>query len=329
MNETRLSKLKHWLSAHFQPANIQLTPLAGDASFRRYYRATVNENAYVVMDAPPQEETVTPFIEIANTLRAHHILTPEILASDIAQGFLLLSDFGDQLLLPALNHSTVSNYYAMACQHLLKLQRISGANLPRFDADFMAEECNRFTQWYCHALLQCDLNLAESACLKQTYQDLIAHIKSQPQVMVHRDFHSRNLMIVGDGLGVLDFQDAVLGPVTYDIASLFRDCYIDWPQADVKQWALAYRDKAVEVGIIAPVDDDTFIRWLDMTSLQRHIKCVGIFARLALRDQKRDYLKDIPRVLNYIEQIAVNYPEFSDFLNLIQTRAKLPEALIA
>lgn len=329
MSNTRLNQLKHWLELTLEQACPDIEPLANDASFRQYFRVVAKGQSYVVMDAPPQQEDVAPFITIAELMRQYGIPVPHILASDPKQGFLLLTDFGDRLLLNALSHSNADEYYDRACNNLLILQTIDASQLPPFDADFMRLECNRFIEWYCQALLQCELSTAETTALTQVFEHIIQQVETQTQVMVHRDYHSRNLMLLEHDLGVIDFQDAVRGPITYDIVSLFRDCYISWPEAKVREWALRYRDRAVDAGLMTALSDEDFMLSFDMTSLQRHIKCVGIFARLALRDQKRAYLKDIPRVMAYIEQVAERYPACHDLLHFIQQRGRLPEALIA
>ena len=312
--------LQDWVSVQL-PRVHALKPLSGDASFRRYWRAHTDEQAYVVMDAPPTHESVTPFIAIAKGFRQHGILAPEILAENIEQGFLMLSDFGDQLLLSALQANQPDSLYQQAFQSLLRIQScppIQHYSLHHYDAALYRRELDLFCDWYLARHLQIALTTIERDTILHVFSLLIEDALAQPQVCVHRDYHSRNLMVLPkQTLGVLDFQDAVIGPVTYDLVSLLRDCYIDWPPAQVEQWVNDYYRLAKAHNIVDGVDAAQFKRWFDWMGLQRHLKCIGIFARLNWRDHKPSYLNNIPRILQYVQQVCRRYPEFTEFLNLM------------
>lgn len=320
-----------WVGAELQahqwafntPLNLQ--PLAGDAGCRRYFRlaqdgTTAPDSALpklLAVDAPPQVEDSQAFVELGVYLRKNGVHTPEIIAADIERGFLLVEDFGDELLQGALNQDSVELLYGECLMTLLRLQQCQ--QLPKFvcnyDRAFLRLELNIFNDWFLQELLGHTASDAERAMLDSVFTSLENSAIDQPQVLVHRDFHSRNLLVTEGGApGVVDFQGALLGPVTYDLVSLLRDCYIRWPRADVKRWALAYGNMALEVGILpAVISEKEFLRWFDLMGLQRHIKVLGIFARLALRDGKQAYLQDLPLVIRYVLEVAEEYPEFKPF----------------
>lgn len=304
MND-RTNQLTTWLSAHFSPCAVTLTPLAGDASFRRYFRVIADRQSFVVMDAPPEKESCAAFVDIAAVFQQSPVRFPEVIAQNLSQGFLLLTDFGDQQLLPLLTDHTVDHWYGKAIDTLLQMHSHPHADLPLFD---YWREFDIFSEWYLQKNKAIILSSRDTDKLRGVYQLLVAAATTQPQVFVHRDYHSRNLMVCEDGeLGVLDFQDAVRGPITYDLASLLRDCYVAWPREKVENWA---RDYYLQC---APsVDFETFLRWFDWVGLQRHLKCLGIFSRLSFRDQKHHYLNDIPRVLDYAIGVCERYPELID-----------------
>ena len=257
------------------------------------------------MDAPPAQESCDAFIAIADLFTQSPVRFPVIHAKDVTQGFLLLTDFGDQQLLSLLSAQSADHWYSRAIETLLAMQLHHAARadsvLPTFD---YWREFEIFLEWYLQKNQRRILSSADLGVLRHAYQLLIDEAFHQPQVFVHRDYHSRNLMVCDDQeLGILDFQDAVQGPLTYDLVSLLRDCYIDWPVEKIQQWARFYYDQAN-----AAVDWDTFLRWFDWTGLQRHLKCLGIFSRLSLRDQKHRYLSDIPRVLQYARTVCDRYP---------------------
>jgi aminoglycoside/choline kinase family phosphotransferase len=229
-----------------------------------------------------------------------------VLAADHDRGYLLLEDLGDTLLLPRLNEASVGHYYGQALAILSQLAALEPAAvaLPEYAAPLLAEELERFPQWFLRRLLGLELDAGERAMLAGLDAALIGSALAQPRVLVHRDFHSRNLMCLeDDSLAVIDFQDAVLGPVTYDLVSLLRDCYIRWPRARVERWALDHRDNLRAAGLLPAVDDSTFLRWFDWMGLQRHLKVLGTFARLSLRDGKSAYLADLPLVLEHILEV--------------------------
>lgn len=318
----RVISLKKWLNHIFSSSNVQFELLSGDASFRRYFRVYNGTQSFVAMDAPPQQESCAPFVAIAKAFKAVGLNTPEIYDADVNQGFLLLADFGDQLYLNALNQQTADRLYHQAFSALLqiaKCQQFNDYTLPRFDAKLYLEELNLFRDWYLQGLLGVELSQDELQTLTHTYQLLINAALNQPQVCVHRDYHSRNLMVLPKNeVGILDFQDAVWGPVTYDILSLLRDCYIDWPEEQVIQWALQYQRLLLTEGLLSKDDPQQFLRWFDWIGLQRNLKCIGIFSRLHLRDNKSGYLQDIPRVVRYADRVCGRYPEFAALKGLLQ-----------
>lgn len=310
----RSDLLNDWLINILEQKPFQLTPLAGDASHRRYYRATQDHKRFVVMDAPPDKESCKPYMVIANTFRDLGLKVPEIFAADINRGFLLISDFGDRLLLNELNPATVSNFYHRAFESLLKIQScktIEGQSLPKFDVTYYHQKMLEFPEWYLEKWLQVKLSAKESAELNAIFDLLLKDALVQPQVCTHRDYHCRNLMALDDNqLGILDFQDASFGPLTYDLVSLLRDCYIDWPQEQVTQWVEQFRNLALKNGLLQTDDMQQYHRWFDWIGLQRHLRCIGLFARLHLRDHKTGYLRDIPRVVRYAKTVCERYPEF-------------------
>ncbi len=297
-------------------------PLTGDASFRRYYRAYSKGQNYIVMDAPPAREGLQAYIAIAEQLQQAGLNVPEIIAVDQAQGFLLETDFGDTLLFDALNPATVSSLYRQAMNELFKIQTcaldVADYSLPKFCEKLYRQEFELFTDWYLQRALGLQLSSSAQVVLSQLFEHLLSVALKQPQVFVHRDYHSRNLMCLSSGgLGVLDFQDAVAGPITYDLLSLLRDCYIDWPAAKVREWVKIYYQEAKDRQLVS-VSFDEFYYWFDCMSLQRHLKCIGIFSRLNLRDKKPSYLQYIPRIFNYIDEVANRYSEFSKLSELLQ-----------
>ena len=309
-----------WLSATLSETSFSVASLAGDASFRRYFRVKTPEKTYVVMDAPPQKENCQSFVAIASAFENTAVRMPTLHALNMNDGFLLLSDFGDQQLLPLLNNGKASELYIKAMDLLLPLQqqRISHYMLPTFDAVLFWKEFEIFFTWYLQKKLERVLSPSQEKELRDVYQQLIDSALSQPTVLVHRDYHSRNIMLCEDGqLGILDFQDAVLGPVTYDLVSLLRDCYIAW-DADQTSQRVNYFFEKWRTQSASDVNITTFMRWFDWMGLQRHLKCLGIFSRLFYRDQKEGYLKDIPRVLNYALAVCDQYPELFPLKKFLQ-----------
>jgi aminoglycoside/choline kinase family phosphotransferase len=316
-----MEALRDWCVRQVAPAAgsaLALAPVAGDASFRRYYRLSGTLPTRIVVHAPPDKERNLEFTEVAALLRASGVQAPEVLAHDEARGFLLLSDFGDRLLLGALGEDSVESLYARALDTLLAIQRAATATarytLAPYGEPLLRQELDLFPHWYLGGLLGVPLGDEARALIDSLFDALVTEALAQPQVLVHRDYHSRNLMLLDDGsLGVIDFQDAVRGPVTYDLVSLLRDCYVAWPEERVRAWALGYAARAVAAGILAPVEPARFLRWFDWMGLQRHIKVLGIFARLWLRDGKPGYLRDLPLVMRYTVDVAARYPETRPF----------------
>jgi hypothetical protein len=328
-----MDALLQWCATRVAPAAgraLSLSPVAGDASFRRYYRLAGCEPSRIAVFAPPDKERNLEFVRIAAMLREAGVHAPEVLACDTANGFLLLSDFGDSLLLGALDAVSVDALYARAMDTLMHIQGAAtereGWRLPPYSEALLRQEMELFPAWYLEGLLGLELTADEKTLLHELFERLIASARSQPQVFVHRDFHSRNLMLLPDGdLGVIDFQDAVIGPLTYDLVSLLRDCYVEWPVARVRAWASAYAARLAGLGTMPDVPEETFRRWFDWMGLQRHIKVLGIFARLWLRDGKPGYLRDLPLVMRYALDVAAAYPETAAFDRWFRARV-LPVA---
>ena len=298
----------------------ELTMVAGDASNRRYFRFELAGQSYVLAEAPPETEKNAAFLSVRDILAGAGVTVPALYASDLDRGFLLLQDLGDRLLLPALTATSVDGYYTAAFDVLASMAAVAAprAALDDYNRDLLQEELGRFPTWFVQALLGYSPGAAEEALFDAFFEQLIESALEQPQVLVHRDFHSRNLMLLADdSLAVIDFQDAVVGPLTYDLVSLLRDCYIRWPEQQVDSWALAYRQLLLRRGLLAEVDEAVFQRWFDWMGLQRHIKVLGTFARLYLRDGKSAYLHDLPLVIEYVQLILARYataaPVFGEF----------------
>lgn len=317
--DTRQQEIDHWLNQISHIPRGELHPLTGDASFRRYFRLKSPSDSFIVMDAPPEKERCGPFLAVAQGFQAAKIPVPQILAHDLDKGFMVLSDFGDDLLLNALTTETAPHLYQTAFEILVDIQSCQVFpewQLPSFSAEFMQMELERFPEWYLQGYCKKTLSSAQADQLQQLFDKIISVAKEQPQVCIHRDYHSRNLMVMGGKqLGVLDFQDAMQGPFTYDLVSLLRDCYIDWSTQQVYDWVLQFKALLTQQGRFMDVSDAEFIRWFDWMGVQRHLKCIGIFARLALRDNKPSYLHYIPRIHTYLRDVTGRYPE----LELLQS----------
>lgn len=312
-NDQRLQALTHWCQTTIANQHILLKPLTNDASFRRYFRVYNDKDTWIAIDAPPSTEKNAAYIAIANTLNKYGLHAPKILASDLEQGFILTSDLGDTLLSKALTKDTVYPLYQNAMQALIKLQQcpaIDDYSLPHFDAEFISREFSVFKEWFLKRYLNLNITLEQLAMLEHTLALLIDNVRAQPQVLIHLDYHSRNLMLLKDNtIGLLDFQDAAIGPISYDLVSLLKDCYVDWPIQDVQIWALQFYQSLPH----AEFSFLEFIKWFDLTGLQRHLKVLGIFTRLHLRDHKSLYLNDIPRIMDYIKYVLNRYPELALF----------------
>lgn len=301
-------------------------PLAGDAGFRRYFR--LEKLPYLAVYAPPASENSLLFCSIARFLHQQGLAVPEIMGADFTRGFLLVSDLGEELYAAHLSEDHVDGLYGEAINTLLQLQQTQPpeALLAAYNAQAMRRELDLFTQWFVTELLQYSLNGDEQALLTRTFNQLEQALAKQPQVVVHRDFHSRNLIFrqtqQGRLLppGLIDFQDALIGPASYDLVSLLKDCYLDWPKSQVRSWALAYYQQAQHQGIWPRLREGEFIQAFDWMGLQRHLKVLGIFARLSLRDGKHTYLNDLPRVLAYTLDVLGQYPTFAAVLQWFNQR---------
>lgn len=322
MNDRELLLL-NWLSTVLPTPLARIAPASGDASFRRYFRVWYDSQTSIVMDAPPDKEDCRPFVAIGNAMHGLGLNVPEVLAADLDQGLLLLTDLGEQQYLAALDEHSVANLYGDALDALAHLQ-VRGdpgtALLPPYDSALLHREMELFREWFLGRQLGLNLSEAEQRILDHSFAVLADNALEQPRVWVHRDYHSRNLMVTEAGNpGVLDFQDAVVGAVTYDLVSLLRDCYIAWPRERVESWALEHRQRLRAAGMQGLDDADQFLRWFDLMGVQRHLKASGIFARLNLRDGKPGYLLDIPRTLGYILAVAPRYPELAGLRDLLLT----------
>ncbi|MDT8387733.1 MAG: phosphotransferase [Thiogranum sp.] len=292
-------------------------PASSDASFRRYFRVQQNGTSYILMDAPPAQEDCRPFAQVTQLFLGLGLHVPELIASDLERGFLLLGDLGSRLYLDELHEDTADRLYGDALGALATLQSCGPAgecSLPVYDRRLLMSEMALFSDWLLDRHLGMTLESAEQDALQRIFGLLADSALGQPVVCVHRDFHSRNLMVTPvHNPGILDYQDAVLGPVTYDLVSLLRDCYIAWPRERVEGWVLGYRELALQMGILRPgqADEATFLRWFDWMGVQRHLKAAGIFARLNDRDGKPTYLRDIPRTLGYVVDVCSRYPELA------------------
>ena len=317
-SQERMSLIEDWLNSIPAHELVDIRPASADASFRRYFRVTdrITGKTFIVMDAPPDKEDCEPFIHITRLLRSVHVNAPDIITMDLELGFLLLDDLGNRQYLDQLDDISSNTLYGDALMALINMQRIQD-HLPPYDKQRLHDEMGLFEPWYLNRHLGIRLDDEQKSVLDSIYDLLIESALEQPQVFVHRDYHSRNLMLVDqDNPGVIDYQDAVIGPVTYDLVSLFKDCYIEWPRDKVEHWLDEYlRITPVEI----PVDRRQFVRWFDLMGVQRHLKVLGIFARLNYRDGKSQYLNDLPLTLKYVVDVCNRYDELSPLLNLLES----------
>jgi aminoglycoside/choline kinase family phosphotransferase len=316
----RQQQLSNWLSGLFPDKSFTLAPASADASFRRYFRATFADGSTkVVMDAPPQHEDCKPFLHVGRLFEDAGTHVPHVYAQDLAQGFLLLSDLGNTTYLQALTSGNASQLYGAATDALIKIQLASKENeLPPYDEALLRRELNLFPEWYISKHLGAALSEKQTAKLEECFQRILRNNLAQPCVYVHRDYHSRNLMLTEDNNpGVIDFQDAVYGPITYDLASLFKDAYIKWEEEEIMDWLIRYWEKARKAGLPVREDFGEFYRDYEMMGVQRHIKVLGIFARLYHRDGKDGYLKDMPLVMDYLRRACERYIDLKPLLVLL------------
>src|SRR5512146_579484 len=315
----RQQQLTDWLSGLYPNETFTIAPASADASFRRSFRATFSDGSTrVVMDAPPQHEDCRPFLHIGKLFEDAGTHVPHVYAQDLAQGFLLLSDLGSTTYLQALDAGSAQRLYGSATDALIKIQLASKQDeLPPYDEALLRRELNLFPEWYIARHLGVTLNEKQNAKLEEVFKRILANNLAQPCVYVHRDYHSRNLMVTEPNPGILDFQDAVYGPITYDLASLFKDAYISWEEQEIMDWLIRYWEKARKAGLPVREDFGEFYRDYEMMGVQRHIKVLGIFARLYHRDGKDGYLKDMPLVMDYLRRACERYIDLKPLLNLL------------
>ncbi|WP_421523765.1 aminoglycoside phosphotransferase family protein [Pseudomonas yamanorum] len=326
--DLRLQQLKVWLDEQLPslftaqgwgvvpPAT--LTAASSDASFRRYFRWEGGGRSFVVMDAPPPQENCKPFVDIAHFLGQSRINVPKIYAQDLIRGFLLLNDLGKKTYLDVIDEQNADQLFADAIDALLAFQQLPiEAPLPSYDVALLRRELELFPEWYVRRELGIEFDAGQLALWQRVSQHLIDSALAQPKVLVHRDYMPRNLMISKPNPGVLDFQDAVYGPVTYDITCLFKDAFLSWPKARVREWQRGYWLRAGALGIPVQSDFEAFLRASDLMGVQRHLKVIGIFARICHRDGKPRYLADVPRFFAYIEAVLADRPELSDLGELL------------
>lgn len=323
MMQSIKSEFQQWIESQLGNKDFTLHPLKGDASFRSYYRLKTDNNSLMLMVAPPATERTDAFVNIAQAWKESGLLVPSIYGWEPKEGLVLLSDFGDVLLADALSDETVDSLYQKAMQTIQQVQAAT-LPLPSFDQSHIRSELQLFYEWFLNRLLQIELTFSEQKMLEEVVEHLVKNCLIQPQVPIHRDYHSRNLMLLNQNdLGVIDFQDAMQGPITYDLVSLLKDCYVAWPQDKVSQWVKDfYASLKLEKNIVA--DFPLFSTWFDWTGLQRHLKVMGIFSRLKLRDNKPNYIADMPRIMNYILEVTKRYPEFAHFDDWLRSQVLPP-----
>jgi hypothetical protein len=315
---SRSAQLEQWLNECFGAGNYRFAPASEDASFRRYVRVTVADDTFVVMDAPPEHEDCRPFVQVARLFAGAGVHVPAVLAENLRDGFLLLSDLGTRTYLQALDASSAPDLYRDANEALVKIQLASRAGvLPEYDRDLLLRELRLFPDWYVARHLGVALSPEQSARLEAVFELVLANNLAQPRVYVHRDYHSRNLMVSEPNPGILDFQDAVYGPITYDLVSLYRDAYIAWDEERQLDWLIRYWERARKARL--PVDSDfsRFYRDFEWMGVQRQIKVLGIFARLFHRDGKSAYLNDMPLVMSYLRKACERYDELAALARLL------------
>lgn len=321
--DERREALEAWAREVLGRDRLNVAVASADASFRRYFRARTEDRSWILADAPPEHENCRQFANVAARLIAAGLNAPRVLAADYRQGFMLLDDLGDRILLDVMNSQNADHWFGQALDVLVQMQsRADASGLPRYDTSLLQRELMLYPQWYLGKHRGVTLSRAEQQAWETACELLMANALEQPQVFVHRDFMPRNLMLpVADNSapGIIDFQDAVMGPVTYDLVSLFRDAFVSWPEERITQWLQDYRKKAEVAGVVLP---DDLQRALDLMGVQRHIKVIGIFARLAYRDGKEKYLAETPRFFRYLQDVIGNYPELEGLLKLMMSYEK-------
>ncbi|MFW2374405.1 MAG: aminoglycoside phosphotransferase family protein [Gammaproteobacteria bacterium] len=315
LQDPRLEQLRHWLLEDLNMRDIQIEPASADASFRRYFRISHADQTWIAMDAPPDKEDCAAFVHVAQMIEAIGVQAPHIYHYDAEQGFMLLSDLGSTAYLRQLDERQADGLYKDAIDAIIKMQTLSNG-LPAYDTALLNSEMQLFSDWYLAKHLGIELSLAQQKTLSSTFDSLRHNAQCQPQVFVHRDYHSRNLMITNkDNPGVIDFQDAMVGPISYDLVSLLKDCYIAWPREKTLNWLDYFMQRS---SLCQTIPREQFIHWFDLMGMQRHLKAIGIFARLNHRDGKPGYLDDIPRTLTYVIDCCQRYDELQAMAELIE-----------
>jgi aminoglycoside/choline kinase family phosphotransferase len=314
----RESDLQHFVASNLGD-NFDISIASADASFRSYWRAHAQNATWIVMDAPPSHEDVRPWLDVGARLRAAGLHAPEVFAIDLFHGFVLMEDLGERTYLPELKPNRVDALYGDALDALLRIQeRVPADGLPVFDVTKTIPEMELMGDWFLRRHLGFEPSCDEWDVIELALRVIATTADEQPRRFMHRDYHSRNLLVAArNNPAIIDFQGAMLGPITYDLASLLRDCYIAWPIERVAAWVEGYRQRLVVAGIV-DVDSARFRRWFDLIGLQRHIKVLGLFCRLYYRDEKPTYLNDLPLVLKYVLDVATLYPELTEFATILR-----------
>lgn len=321
----RLALLNNWLKKQWPDTPYSLEIASADASFRQYYRAILADTSYIIMDAPPEHEDCRPFVQVAKLFEAAGAHVPHIYAENLEDGFLILSDLGNTTYAQELNDATAKTLYLDAIDALIRIQSASKTGiLPAYDEALLHRELQLFPDWYIAKHLQKMLSPQQEKDLSTCFSLIIANNLAQPQVFVHRDYHCRNLMITQPNPGVIDFQDAVYGPITYDLVSLFKDAYIEWDEERILDWTIRYWERARKAGLPVHHDFADFYRDFEWMGVQRHIKVLGIFARLYHRDGKAGYLNNMPLVMKYLKKTCKRYGELHPLYNLLNTLEETP-----
>lgn len=319
----RCRQLAQWAASQLSHP-VVLEPASSDASFRRYFRLQTDDGTRILMDAPPEHEPLAPWLSCRSQLAAAGLRVPQVDAVDLELGTVLMEDFGSEVLLDQIDACRVDSLYQSAMTSLLRIQTgASTAGLKPYSAELLRRELRLYSEWLLGRHLGLTLDAAEVAEWQALEAGLIGSALSQPRVFVHRDFHSRNLtppLVTGGAPGILDFQDAVLGPISYDLVSLLRDCYVAWPEAQVEGWLDAYHEQLLQAGLPGAPTPALWRRWCDWMGVQRHLKAAGIFCRLCHRDGKPGYLNDVPRIHDYLLAVARRYPELEALERLVRTR---------
>ena len=324
----RYDLVQDWLTQQLRGRTYTLAPASADASFRRYFRVILPDTTLIVMDAPPEFEDCRAFVQVAGLMAAAGLNVPSILAQDMALGFLLLSDLGSTTYLAALNDDNADALFRDATDALIRWQLASRDGvLPPYDEALLRRELDLFPEWYLRRHLGIELDVRQRQSLDAMFRLILSNNLAQPRTYVHRDYMPRNLMVTEPNPGVLDFQDAVYGPITYDVASLFKDAFISWDEQRVLDWTIRYWERARSAGLPVNGDFGEFYRDCEWMGLQRYLKVLGIFARICHRDGKPAYVKDTPRFLGYVRAVAGRYAPLSPLLRLLDQLADREPAI--